>query len=159
MSLTAQLARQFRGVYFGPNWTASNLKDQLKDVDWKQATTQVLTFNTIVTLVYHTNYYIDAVSKVLDGEPLNAKDEYSFQHPPVESEEDWRQLLESTWAKAEHFAAQIEQLPDSMLLETFTDEKYGNYARNLLGIVEHMHYHLGQIVLIKKWVQAGETSI
>jgi len=28
--------------------------------------------------------------------------------------------------------------------------KYGNYFRNIVGVIEHIHYHLGQIVLIKK---------
>ncbi len=53
---------------------------------------------------------------------------------------------------------QIEQLPESKLWETFSDEKYGNYYRNIHGIIEHSHYHLGQIVLIKKiLLQANEN--
>ena len=35
-------------------------------------------------------------------------------------------------------------------------EKYGNYFRNLTGIIEHLHYHLGQIVLIKKLIAEGK---
>jgi len=44
----------------------------------------------------------------------------------------------------------IEQLPETKLGETFSDEKYGTYYRNLHGIIEHNHYHVGQIVIIKK---------
>jgi hypothetical protein len=44
----------------------------------------------------------------------------------------------------------VEQLPSIQLWETFTDEKYGTYYSNLQGIIEHIHYHLGQIVVIKK---------
>ncbi len=51
---------------------------------------------------------------------------------------------------------QIEQLPESKLWETFSDEKYGNYYRNIHGIIEHIHYHLGQIVLIKKNTFTGK---
>jgi hypothetical protein len=150
MNLTAQIAKHLRTVYFGGNWTSVNLKDALADVTWQQATTQVYSLNTIATLVYHTNYYISAVSKVLQGEPLNAKDKYSFDHPPIRSREDWKILLDKTWEDVENFASLIEQLPESRLEETFVDEKYGNYYRNLHGIIEHIHYHLGQIVLIKK---------
>lgn len=150
MSLTAQIAKHFREIHFGGNWTTSNLKDQLADVTWQQATTKVYSFNTIATLVYHTNYYVSAVLKVLQGETLNAKDEYSFAHPPINSQEDWEKLLNKAWAEAEHFANLVEQLPESKILEDFTDKKYGNYYRNLHGIIEHTHYHLGQIVLIKK---------
>lgn len=155
MNLTTQIAKHFRDVHFGGNWTSVNLKESLKDITWQQATTKVYSFNTIATLVYHINYYVSAVLKVLQGEPLNAKDEYSFNHPPILSGEDWERLLDKAWADAEHFATLIEQLPDSKLEENFTEEKYGNYYRNIHGIIEHTHYHLGQIVLIKKILQAS----
>jgi len=153
MNVAEQIAKQLRAVYVGGNWTGVNLKDTLKDVTWPQATTKVYSFNTIVTLLYHTNYYIDAVTKVLHGEPLNAKDEYSFIHPPVQSKEDWENLLNKTFADAEAFACLIEQLPESKLGNTMADEKYGNYYRNLTGIIEHLHYHLGQMVLVKRMVE------
>jgi hypothetical protein len=95
MNLTAQIANHFRAVYFGGNWTSVNLKDSLADVTWQQATTKVYSFNTIATLVYHTNYYISAVSKVLQGEPLNAHDKYSFDHPPILSRKNGK----SCWIK------------------------------------------------------------
>ena len=150
MNLTGQIAKHFREIHFGENWTESNLKDNLADVTWQQATKQVYSFNTIAALVYHMNYFISAVLKVLQGEPLDAKDKYSFDHPPILSQEDWEKLLDKTWIDAENFASLIEQLPESKLWENFSDEKYGNYYRNIHGIIEHTHYHLGQIVLIKK---------
>jgi uncharacterized damage-inducible protein DinB len=150
MNLSAQIAKHFREVHFGGNWTSSNLKDNLAGLTWQQATTTVYSFNTIVALVYHMNYYVSAVLRVLEGEPLNAKDKYSFDHPPIQSQEDWEKLLDKTWSDAEKFAGLVEQLPDSRLGETFSDEKYGTYYRNIHGVIEHTHYHLGQIVLIKK---------
>ncbi|MBL7748879.1 MAG: DUF1572 domain-containing protein, partial [Chitinophagaceae bacterium] len=66
------------------------------------------------------------------------------------SEDDWTQLCNNTWTEVETLATLIEQLPESRLAEIFCDEKYGTYHRNLLGLIEHTHYHLGQIVLIKK---------
>jgi hypothetical protein len=159
MKLTEQIAKHFREVHFGGNWTSVNLKESLADVDWQQATTQVYSFNTIAALVYHTNYYVSAVLKVLQGEPLNASDKYSFDLPPIQSQEGWERLLNKTWEDAESFAALVEQLPESKLGETFTDEKYGTYYRNIHGIIEHTHYHLGQIVLIKKLlIQKARTD-
>jgi uncharacterized damage-inducible protein DinB len=150
MQLTTQIAKHLREIHFGGNWTSVNLKDTLADVSWQQAIAPVYSFNTIATLVYHINYYISAVLKVLEGGPLDASDKYSFSHPPIQSKDDWEKLLEKTWTEAEKFAALIEQLPESRLGENLADEKYGNYYRNLHGIIEHSHYHLGQIVLIKK---------
>jgi uncharacterized damage-inducible protein DinB len=157
MDVTKQIAKHFREVYFGGNWTTSNLEEQLKDITWQQATTQVYSFNSIATLVYHINYYVSVVLKVFQGEALNASDKYSFDHPPIQSQEDWERLLDKTRADAKTFAEFVEALPDSKLDETFVDEKYGTYYRNLHGIIEHFHYHLGQVVLIKKIIlQAGE---
>ena len=156
MNLTAQIAKHFRDVHFGGNWTSVNLKESLADVSWQQATTRVHSFNTIAVLVFHMNYYVGAVTRVLQGGPLDASDKYSFDLPPVASQEDWEKLLDKTWTEAENFARLIEQLPDSKLGETFCDEKYGNYYRNLHGIIEHLHYHLGQIVLIKKLIAQAE---
>ncbi len=150
MNLAEQIAKHLREVYFGGNWTSVNLKESLNDINWQQATTKVYSFNTIAALVFHINYYVSAVQKILLGEPLNAKDKYSFDLPPIQSEEDWEKLLNETWRNAENFATLIEQLPDSKLSETFVDEKYGTYYRNMQGIIEHTHYHLGQIILIKK---------
>jgi len=150
MHLIKQIAKHLRDVYFGGNWTAVNLKDTLTDVNWQQATTKVYSFNTIGALVYHIGYYVIAVSMVLQGEPLDAHDKYSFDHPPILAQEDWEKLLNNFWADAENLVSLIEQLPESKLEENFSDGKYGNYYRNINGVIEHTHYHLGQIVLIKK---------
>ena len=150
MTLPAQIAKHFKDVHFGGNWTSVNLKDTLAGLTWQQATTQVHSFNTIATLVFHTNYFVDVVLKVLRGGPLEGKDIYSFAHPPIHSQADWEKMLEKTWADAEDFARLVEQLPEHRLWEDFSENKYGNYYRNLHGIIEHYHYHLGQIVLIRK---------
>ena len=156
MNVSTQLAKHFREVYFGGNWTSSNLKDTLKHVTWQQATTQVYSLNTIATLVFHINYYVSAAMDVLQGKPLNAHDKYSFNTPPIQSEEDWKNLLDKTWSDVECCASLIEQLPPATLDLSFSNEKYGNYYRNINGIIEHTHYHLGQIALLKKIIFQGE---
>jgi uncharacterized damage-inducible protein DinB len=158
MHLTAQIAKHFREVHFGGNWTSSNLKDALTSVSWQQATAKIDSLNTIAALVYHINYYVSAVLKVLQGEPLTASDKFSFDLPPIQTDEDWKHLLDKLWTDAESFAGLIEQMPDSKLEETFVDEKYGTYYRNLHGIIEHTHYHLGQIVVIKKLLLQANHS-
>lgn len=152
MNLSEHIAKHFREVHFGGNWTCSNLKDNLAGVTWEQATRKVDSFNTIAVLVYHMNYYVSAVLKVFEGEPLNAHDKYSFDMPAITSQEEWEQLLNKTWTEAEQFATLVAHLPEHKLWEPFTDEKYGIYYRNIHGIIEHCHYHLGQIAIIKKLV-------
>ena len=150
MNLSKQIAKHLRDVYSGGNYAGVNLKETLAGVDWKMATSKFGSLNTILALVYHINYYVIAVSKVLQGEPLNASDKFSFDHPKIQTEEEWKNFLYQFWADAENLAALVEQLPESKFSEAFLDGKYGTYYRNIAGVVEHTHYHLGQIVLIKK---------
>jgi hypothetical protein len=152
MNLSSLIAKHFHEIHFGGNWTWSNLQDHLKDVTWEQATTKVHSFNTIATLTYHLNYYIEVVTKVLQGQPLVGKDEQSFDHPPIRSQEDWDVMKSKILTEAETLAKLIEQVPENKWGETFIAEKYGNYYRNIHGMIEHAHYHLGQIVLIKKLI-------
>ena len=131
MNLTKQIAKHIKEVYFGGNWTSVNLKETLKDVTWQQATTQVHSLNTIAVLVYHIDYFVIAVMEVLKGKPLDAHDKYSFDLLPIISQQDWENLLNKTFTNAETFAGLVEQLPENKLWEDFSDNKYGNYYKNL----------------------------
>ncbi len=150
MKATTQLAQHLRTVFFGGNWSCVNVKDTLEGITYSQAQTKNEGFNTIAKLCFHIQYYLDPVCKVLQGEPLVASDKESFAVPVYESEAVWQAFIEEILAKAERFAQAIEQLDEAQLYAVFDQEKYGNYYRNILGIIEHTHYHLGQIALLKK---------
>ena len=150
MKLAQQIATHFREVHFGGNWTGSSFKKIMEDVTYEQAITKIQDLNTILTLVFHVNYYVAAVLKVFQGEALSAKDELSFKHPQIDSEAEWQAFLAKVWEDAEQFADFVAKLPDECFQKDFTDKKYGNYYRNIYGIIEHTHYHIGQISLLKK---------
>lgn len=111
MTLTKQIAKHFREVHFGGNWTWVNLKDTLDGITWQQATTQVHSFNTIAVLLFHTNYYVNAVLNVLKGNKLDSHDKYSFDHPPITSQADWDNMVYKALTEAEQFATLVEQPP------------------------------------------------
>ena len=152
MNLTALIGKQIREVHFGGNWTDVNLRDTLKGVTWQQSITKIDHLNTIAALVFHINYFTTAVIKVLEGGVLTSRDKYSFDLPPIQSGEDWENIINKNWEDAERLAKLVENLPAERLEEYFTDKKYESYYKNIQGIIEHVHYHLGQIVLIKKMV-------
>jgi len=154
MNVSSQIAKHFREIHFGGNWTSTNVVDTLEGISWEQATKKVDSLNSILILTYHISYYVSAVLKVLQGNPLVAKDEFSFNHASIQSEKDWEQLIARYLNEAKELSDLIEQLPEETLWSDFTDEKYGSYYRNLHGIIEHTHYHLGQISLVKKILAA-----
>ncbi len=155
MSLSPLIARHLRETFYGPNMTGSNLKQHLEDVTWEEAITKIGEFNTIAALTFHIHYYVAAVLKVLEGGPLDAHDKYSYDLPPIKSAGDWTQLVNQLWADVDRFAKLVEALPEGKHWDTFEKEKYGPYLMNLFAIIEHSHYHLGQLVLIKKVIRAG----
>ncbi len=155
--LTTQIAKHFRDVHFGGNWSTSCLREHLQDLTWEQATTPVGNLNTIAALAFHINYYVCGLINVFNGGALDIRDKYSYDLPPIQSQSDWDQFLAKIWAEAETFAQLVADMPDEILEQDFTDPKYGNYFRNLHGIIEHCHYHLGQIVVIKKLLASGNA--
>lgn len=151
MSHQINLANRFREVILNGTWIANtNFKDQLEKLDYRIAIAKFQNLNTISDLAQHIHYYIRGVKKVLVGGNLEISDQYSFDFPPIESQQQWENFLENFWKDSEEFSTLIETLPQEKLNEDFVEKKYGTYLRNLDGMIEHCYYHLGQIALIKK---------
>lgn len=150
MKFTHQIAENLHQVYFGGNWTASNLKDHLDNTTLAMASKKIDGFNSILALTYHIHYYLKGTMEAINTGELIIRDKYSFDHPNIKNEEDWQVFLKNIWLEAKDFIALVKSLDDSILETYLAEEKYGQYHRNLLGIIEHTHYHLGQIALIKK---------
>ncbi len=159
MKKSNQISLRFREVLLNGKWIANtNYKEMLSDVTWQQAKIQIGTLNTIAALTFHINYYIEGVLHFFEKGKLEIRDKYSFDAPEIQSNEDWNFLLNRLWSNSEKFAKHIELMSNKKLEEIFVDEKYGNYKRNMNGIIEHCYYHLGQISLIKKMIVEAEKD-
>ncbi len=154
MKKANQIANRFREVLLSGKWIANtNYKAILSDVTWQEATQKVSSLNTIAALTFHINYYIAGILNVFEGGDLVIRDKYSFNLTPIQSSEDWAKLYYELCSNAEKFAKHLEVMTDEQLEENFVNEKYGNYRRNMEGVIEHSYYHLGQISLIKKIIR------
>ena len=159
MSLSTDLANRFKEVTLEGRWVANtNFQLQLSDVDWKQATQKVDDLNSIAALTFHVYYYIAGVLNVLKGGELEIRDRYSFDMPPIDSETDWQNLKNQLLTNAEEFALEISQLTDEQLRQGFVKPEYGDYLRNIEGMIEHCYYHLGQVSLLKKLTSTTTNS-
>ena len=152
MSLNEQLAKQIKDLFLTGQWigTNLNLKAQLDDVDFNMANAKYESLNTIALLAFHLNYYLEGLINVFKGGSLDIKDKYSFDMTPLSSQQEWDTMRHNIYRNAAYFVKLVEQMPLSQLNDPFSDEKYGTYLRNLMGLLEHSYYHLGQIVIIKK---------
>lgn len=151
MNTQTKLANRFREVILSGTWIANtNFKDQLQNLDWKIATAKFRDLNTIAVLAQHVHYYINGIKEVLLGGELEISDKFSFDFPPIESQQQWETFLTRFLKDSEIFANLLEKLSEEKLNTHFVAEKYGTYLRNIDGMIEHSYYHLGQIVLLKK---------
>ncbi len=155
MTQGQQLAKRFEEALLNGKWvTNTNYKELLSDVTYKEAATSYLGLNSIGLLTFHINYYVLGVLEVLKGGELGIRDAYSFDMPPLENEKDWNTLRENFIDNAGEFKEHLSRLSEEVIEQPFVDDKYGNYNRNMNGMIEHCYYHLGQIVLIKKLLRS-----
>ena len=136
MKSNQQLTDRFREVLLNGTWIANtNYKDQLENLPLEIAQTKVGDINTIAILAQHIHYYIKGVSVVFKGGTLEIRDAYSFDFPPLTSETEWKAFLATFFKDAEEFANLVEQLPENILKDNFTDKKYGTYQKNIEGMI------------------------
>ena len=64
MTIAPQISKHLHNVYFGNNWTGTYYSEALKDVTWDESITKISDFNTILKLVFHTQYFIKAIKPV-----------------------------------------------------------------------------------------------
>lgn len=152
-TFSTYLANHLKQIYFGGNWCESSLKQQLADVSSTEANTIIDGCNSIAALTYHITYYIPHLTHYLEGNELKAKDADSWETPDFSSDLIWQAFLVTRWNEADRFIQVVASLDDDVLHQPFVKAEYGTHFSNLLGMVEHLHYHLGQISLLKKIIR------
>ena len=151
MKRSSFIAGRIREVLLNGRWIANtNYRELLSDLHWEQATLKIGNLNSIAALVFHVNYYLAGLLHAFQSGRLEISDKFSFDLPPIRSEEDWNALLHTFLGNAEKFADAVEEMDDPLFDRPFVDEKYGSYLRNIEAVIEHSYYHLGQISLLKK---------
>ncbi len=115
MTLNQQLAKQIRYLFLTRQWigTNINLKAQFDDVNVAMANAKYESLNTIALLTFHLNYYLEGVMNVFKRGALDIKDKYSYDMPPITSQEEWDTMRENIYRNAQNFVFLVEQMPTS----------------------------------------------
>lgn len=143
------IAQHFHEVNYGNNWTDVSVKDTVDRISFREATRQTGNVNTIALLLYHMDFY----NMVVYDRLVDAK--RAFEHEDslrveVMDEKAWENLKTTYFEHVDLIHKAILAFPESRLFETTTTN---TPYKNLHGLVEHIHYHLGQISLLRKLVQ------
>jgi uncharacterized damage-inducible protein DinB len=156
MKITELIAQHITEVFEAGNWTDVNIKDTLTDVTYREATTVTkASYNTIAALLHHICFYNEIVLTRLKGINPAIDAANGFDVPAIKNEEDWVMLKESTFHSAHQLASAVRQFPEEKLFE-LTVTGHSTHYKTLHGISEHAHYHLGQMVLLKKLIRQNK---
>lgn len=150
MKTAALIAQHIIETFEGGNWTDVNFRDTLRDISYRDAgVVTKASCNTIAAIVYHSAFYNTLVRRRLEGTAGNEHDRDSFKVTEIKNENDWQQLKNECFQSAHDLAAAVLKLSDD-ILDTPIGETDVTYYKTLHGVVEHLHYHLGQIVFLKR---------
>jgi uncharacterized damage-inducible protein DinB len=150
MKLTDLISVHIKEVYEGNNWTGVNISDIIKDINWQQAQQKTAgSSNTIASLLHHLYYWNGILMQRINGVDPSIPDINGFDVDELKNETDWNALRERARQSFQQLADAVKNFPEEKLSETYAVGK-SSYYKNLQGIVEHAHYHLGQMVILKK---------
>ena len=154
MNITALIAQHVIDVHEGNNWTEVNIVNTLKDVTVQEATTLTKASpNTIASLLHHISFWNRVMVKRTQGIAVAVNEANGYDVPPL-TEETWLALKEDNLRSAQELADAVKAFDESKLMDPIIPN-YSSAYKNLQGAVEHIHYHLGQVVILKKLAKAG----
>lgn len=146
------IATHLMDVHNGNNWTDVNLSNTLKETSWQQAQQVTpISKNTIAAIVHHISFWNRAVAERASGKKPVIGDDNGFNVHAMQSEQDWENLKADNIRSAEELADAIRQMDTDKLYTAILPDHSTAY-KNFQGQVEHVHYHLGQIVMLKKYL-------
>lgn len=157
MNISEAIARHLLDIHYGENWTEVWITKTLEDVSRMEAVQPTAgSVNTIASLLHHITFYNRVLAQRLQGidPPVDALN--GFDVPVLGIDEDWEQLKADNLESATTLATLIRTVPDERLHDPILNiPGSGSYYRQLHGVVEHAHYHLGQIVILKNLIRKG----
>jgi uncharacterized damage-inducible protein DinB len=155
MNLTENIARHILEIHLGTTWTDVDLSSTLVGVTAQEAMVRTpASVNTIAALLHHITYWNRIILYRIQGIAVEVPDTNGFDVPQLHTEEDWEKLKTDNMQSAHELAAAVESFDEDRLFEPILPGNSSAFD-NFEGTVAHIHYHLGQITLLKQLIKAG----
>ncbi len=134
----------------GNNWTGINALQVLQDVSSTKAVKRINENHlNIAELVAHLTCWNNVMVKRLDAENYQPSRDEDFPVINDLSEDEWNTMKEDFIQSFKLLTDKLDTKEDAILYAPMFEGATSAY-RNLHGQISHLHYHLGQIVLLKK---------
>jgi len=154
MTECSRLADQIRRAFDGEAWHGDALVEVLSNVSAAQAAARpIKNAHTIWEIVLHIAAWDRAVLRRIGGTAVNLSDSENFPAILDTGELAWETAVEQTRRVHSDLVKAVSAFPDSRLPEQVLGKEkqpYYDYFYMFAGIAQHVTYHTGQIVLLKK---------
>ena len=142
---------QLKRAFDGEAWHGPALMEILQGVDAKTAARPLSSSHNIWELVLHITGWEDVIiRRIVHGKPAELSGEQNFGGVISDhSETAWRKTVESLQEKHSELIETVSKLSEARLNDPVPGRDYDNRFM-LLGAVQHIAYHGGQIALLKK---------
>ncbi|WP_341839486.1 DinB family protein [Chitinophaga caseinilytica] len=153
MSLPVVLSEALQHIYQGQPWLDVTFMEHLRELDAAQASRRFDTSHNIWELVNHIIFWHQNVDRKLKGEkPEQEGDLPDFYFPENHGENNWQATLQRLDHSITHMAETIRNFPEEKLYSNVANTQHNAYYY-IQGVLQHAAYHLGQIVLIRKYAE------
>jgi hypothetical protein len=140
----------FDEIADGNNWTGINAQHALLDISAEKAVRRLNHLHlNIAELLAHITCWNKVMTARLDNQNFQPSKEEDFPVIDHLNAEEWEDKKLEFFRTIHLLRGRLENNKDEILKEPMFEGASDAY-RNLHGQVGHLHYHLGQIVLLKK---------
>jgi len=147
-----RLVAEYEKLFDGSAWIDVNIVDTLKPLSAAQASSKPFrNANSIWQIVNHLVSWREAILKRLKDETVTAPANNFFEPVKDISETAWRKTMDRLEQSQVAWVEAIKASDDAWLEKIWKPGMQSRYEL-VQGILQHDCYHLGQIVLLKKFV-------
>lgn len=153
MKENQRLKKLFKDHFDGAPWIDVQIRTSLEGMDPKDAARHIHGLNSVWQIVHHMTSWRETILQRIQGKHIPSPANNYFIEVKDTSSKAWsntlKKLLLSQGKLMDHLSEEIKG----------ADEKPGNgsytHYELLQGLLQHDAYHLGQIVLIRKMLEAS----
>ena len=151
MSEIKLIVDQLKRAFDGEAWHGPALMEILQGVDAKTAARPLSSTHSIWELVLHIAGWEDVIiRRIVHGKPAGLSGEQNFGGVISDhGETAWRSAVKNLQEKHSELIEIVSKLSEVRLNDPVPGRDYDNRFM-LLGTVQHIAYHGGQIALLKK---------
>jgi uncharacterized damage-inducible protein DinB len=150
MNESERLALELRKALNGEAWHGPSWRELLEGVTREEALERPIAgVHTIAEIVLHVTTWEDVARRRLEGETPEVSDAEDWPPPALPGESAWQATVERLFVTSRALRDTLARFPAERLHERRPGMDQTWYAM-LIGELQHVLYHAGQVSLLKK---------